>query len=318
MPVTYATADNQSTLGQIRILRPQGTRRLSCRGAFDMPWNKSFRPVMKGSQTTGENSASATTRAGAILLAMIVIWSPSIAKSESSTPAPAVHGDTPSVPSPAQSDPFDAREKALESVQRGMQLGVAGIPGTQIPPALTPSIKSGATRYEGPKQIPVVRAVSVWEQLAGYRLVSMFVFAAFTTTWLLYRLRHRTSEIFRAGSRWFDAKALGVHQIVNVDDLDYITVLTPAALRQRGWSVDLMVDLLGPPDFAVVDPTGRNPPLILVAMERVEAMETSGKVGAYREGLNRRMQEDRLQLTKWKALHGELHPSPLTRAETVW
>jgi len=89
---------------------------------------------------------------------------------------------------------------------------------------------------------------------------------------------------WRAGSpgrrimNWFDAKALGVRRIMGVEDIDSNDLLTPADVHNRGWSMDLMVDVLGPPDYAVVDPIGRSPPLVFVSRRRVEALENDKDV----------------------------------------
>ncbi len=73
---------------------------------------------------------------------------------------------------------------------------------------------------------------------------------------------------------WFDAKALGVRRIVDVQDVDPADLLTPADVHNRGWSVELMIEVLGPPDYAIVDPIGRGPPLVFVSRRRVEALES--------------------------------------------
>jgi hypothetical protein len=119
-------------------------------------------------------------------------------------------------------------------------------------------------------------------------------------------------KLYRRSTLWFDAKALGVRRIIGVDDVDQGAVLTPAAVHERGWPLELMVQLLGPPDYAVVDPTGRIPPLILLARERVEKLEKSEKFRRYSEMRARKAQETAARVTKWIALQEEIISCPGT------
>jgi hypothetical protein len=150
-------------------------------------------------------------------------------------------------------------------------------------------------------------------------VLAVLCIAVCTMAWLSYHLRSKAVKGLREGLLWFDARALGVRRIVQVDELSRDSLMTPAAVRQRGRSQDLMIDLLGPPDFAVLDPTGLNQPLILISRQRVEALENSAEFRAYREMRTRRAREDDLRLTKWNELHGEFLPYPLVASpETVW
>jgi hypothetical protein len=258
--------------------------------------------------------------AGITLLAAIVGWLPSTARSQPIASDAAPHVDTSSAPPPDQMSPAQAWAKALAVAQGTMTLGVAGLPGTQLPPVTQPTLKSLAVRsVVGPKPTPSENTITFWDRVVQYRLWSHYAFVACAIAWLLYRLRHKASKGFRGGLLWFDAKALGVRKIVQVDDLDRDAVMTPAAVRQRGWSQELMIDLLGPPDFAVLDPSGLNQPLILISRRRVEELERSDKVRAYRMTRAGQAHEDDLRLTKWNELHGESLPFPLVASrEAVW
>jgi hypothetical protein len=258
--------------------------------------------------------------AGIILSAAIVVGLPSTARSQPIVSDSARHMDTSSAPPPRQMSPAQTWAKALGAAQTTMILGVAGLPGTQLPPLTQPTLKSLAVQsVEGTKTTPPENTITFWDRVIQYRLWSHYAFAASTIAWLLYRLRHKAAKGLREGLLWFDAKALGVRRIVQVDELDRNAVMTPAAVRQRGWSQELMIDLLGPPDFAVLDPSGLNQPLILISRQRVEALERSDKVRAYRGMRARQAHEEDLRLTKWNELHGEFLPFPLVAdPESVW
>lgn len=275
-------------------------------------------PQTIGSHKSSTNIAGAMNFAGAIFLAVIMVWFPSPARSQSVMPDSAGHVDA-SALAAGQLSAMQARAKALEAVQRTMTLGVVGLPETQSS-FLKPTLKSLAVRsVEGPKTRSQENAITVWERMVQYRFWPFCAFAVCTMAWLSYHLRSKVVKGLREGLLWFDARALGVRRIVQVDELSRDSVMTPAAVRQRGWSQDLMIDLLGPPDFAVLDPTGLNQPLILISRQRVEALENSAEFRAYREMRARRAREDDLRLTKWNELHGEFLPYPLVAGpETVW
>jgi hypothetical protein len=104
---------------------------------------------------------------------------------------------------------------------------------------------------------------------------------------------------------WFDAKALGVRRILPIEEVDQSTVLTPTAVHERGWSVDLMKRILGAPDYAVVDPTGRFPPIILLSKDRVERIEKSKQFQEYIETRTRQASVTAARVSKWVALKEE-------------
>jgi hypothetical protein len=257
--------------------------------------------------------------AGALLFLVAMIWLPSIARPESTTPDPTERVDTFYKPAQEQAMTTDTWEKSVERLQNTMPLGVAGLPGTNVPPALNSSMKSLSVRsIAGPKVVPLPKPpVSIWRSAFEYQFASIVALALLTAGWLTYRLRHLISKQVDKGLRWFDAKAMGVSRLVLVDELDHNAVMTPAAVRQRGWTPELMAQLLGRPDFAVVDPTGLNPPLILISRLRVEALEKNGKFQAFREMQVQQARQDDLRLEKWNRLHGEFRPFALNVLEEV-
>jgi hypothetical protein len=119
---------------------------------------------------------------------------------------------------------------------------------------------------------------------------------------LLYLGWHPAIKAYRTAVLWFDTKALGVRQIVAIEDVDQNAVLTPAAVHDRGWPLDVMEQVLGAPDFAVVDPTGRTPPLILLSKERVENLEKSGVFQKCCEMRTLKASATAARISKWIAL----------------
>jgi hypothetical protein len=114
------------------------------------------------------------------------------------------------------------------------------------------------------------------------------------------------ARALRQGCRWFDARALGVRHLLDVDEVEITAVLSPAAVRRRGWSPELMEALLAPPDYAVVDPQGRNDPLILFSRERVERVERSEEFFNYLSLHSSQSGAVRARINKWIALGAPL------------
>ena len=81
---------------------------------------------------------------------------------------------------------------------------------------------------------------------------------------------------------WVEASDLGVRRLIRVDEIDTTDVMTLAEAREHGWPEKMIYEVLGPPDFAVLDTTGRHPPLIMLSRHRLEEAERSGKFDAYR------------------------------------
>jgi hypothetical protein len=108
--------------------------------------------------------------------------------------------------------------------------------------------------------------------------------------------------ISRRIAHWFDARALGVRRVICVEDINPDDVLHPAEVHDRGWSLDLMLKVLGPPDYAVVDPAGISPPLIFVSRKRVEALEKSKAFRAFQRSRGIVSDAQAVQASKWMRL----------------
>jgi hypothetical protein len=263
----------------------------------------------QGSRMSHRKSEHVMKCAAALFFVAAMVWLPVTARSETNSSDAARPLDTLFNASQSQQDSPDIQERRLEQMQGRMRLGVAGLPMTQVPLPLISSMKSLTMRsVEGPKIIPVIKTVSVWERIGKHRHSAIIMFLSSIAAWLLFRARHLLARECDRGLRWFDAQAMGVRRLVLVDDLDHNAVMTPAAVRQRGWTPDLMTQLLGRPDFAVVDPAGLNSPLVLISRARVEALERSGRFQSSIETQSRREREQDLRLAKWNMLHGECLP----------
>ncbi len=101
---------------------------------------------------------------------------------------------------------------------------------------------------------------------------------------------------------WCDARAMGVRKIVDVDSVDFNDLTTPAAVRNRGWSPELMARLLGAPDYAIVDPRNRLEPLVFISRKRVECLETTRAFHRDIETQKRQAEASDLQVSKWISL----------------
>lgn len=103
----------------------------------------------------------------------------------------------------------------------------------------------------------------------------------------------------RRFGRWIDARVIGVKRVVEVDEIDLTTTLTPGEIRRRGWSPEAMAALLGRPDYAVVNPLGRGMMKIRFVRQRVEQIESSGRLGAYGAEMVRRADATNAKIEKW-------------------
>lgn len=132
-------------------------------------------------------------------------------------------------------------------------------------------------------------------------LIGMVLLATIVAGLLLQRVpmvRRRTDHLWRR----LDALALGVRKIVTIDEIDPDTVWPPFVLHERGWPVDLMIGLLGRPDYAVIDPTGRRDPCIVLSRARVEAIEQGAKFRAYFEERNKEASREEFRAQRWMEL----------------
>jgi hypothetical protein len=98
-----------------------------------------------------------------------------------------------------------------------------------------------------------------------------------------------------------EALSLGVRRIVYIEDLEIDLVCMPDDLHDRGWSVEAMTRLLGRPDYAITDPTGRRDPIIALDRERVMRVERSSKFRSFMEGRRRDEEMQALRNANWVA-----------------
>ena len=119
---------------------------------------------------------------------------------------------------------------------------------------------------------------------------------------LLYLSYPAGCKVARNVLLWCDARAMGVRRIVDVDSVDFNDLTTPAAVRSRGWSPELMVRLLGAPDYAVVDPRNRSEPLVFISRRRVECLETTRAFLSEIETQKRQATASDSRVTEWISL----------------
>lgn len=122
---------------------------------------------------------------------------------------------------------------------------------------------------------------------------------------LISRLSGWAMHAYRQGCRWLDARALRVRRVIDIDEVDSHSMLTAASVRRRGWSPELMKAVLGSPDYAVVDPLGRNEPYILFSRRRVERAEQSEALLRYLSLQTAQTRISNVRIRKWIALR---HP----------
>jgi hypothetical protein len=221
------------------------------------------------------------TGAAALLIVMATVWLSTTSSSASDAPVPA--------------------RGVVTSTDQGP--GPKGIEDTQIR-AFLPTGNAGISRQEVQitRQNPSTETGGFWQREGGFPSKLGLAFGSAAMVLLLYLGWGRGLKVYRKAVLWFDTKALGVRQIVAIDDVDQNAVLTPAAVHDRGWPLDVMEQVLGVPDYAVVDPTGRTPPLILLSRERVESLEKSGVLQKCCEMRTLKARATAAQISKWIAL----------------
>jgi hypothetical protein len=209
----------------------------------------------------------------------------------------------PTTSSSASDAPAPARDP-VTSADQGP--GPKGIEDTQTR-AFLPTGNAGISRQEvqTTRQSPSTEPGGLWRRVGGFPSKLGLAFGSAAMVLLLYLGWRPSLKVYRKAVLWFDTKALGVRQIVAIDDVDQNAVLTLAALHDRGWPLDVMEKVLGLPDYAVVDPTGRTPPLILLSRERVESLEKSGVFQKYCEMRTLQARATAAQISKWIALQEE-------------
>jgi hypothetical protein len=207
----------------------------------------------------------------------------------------------PTTPSSASDAPVPPARNLVTSTGQGP--GPKGIEDTQTKASL-PTGNAGISRQEvkSTRHDPSTETDGLWRRVGGFQPKLGLVFGSAAMVLVLYLGWRPGLKAYRRAVLWFDTKALGVRQIVAIDDVDQNAVLTPAAVHDRGWPLDVMEQVLGVPDYAVVDPTGRTPPLILLSRERVESLEKSGVFQKCCEMRTLKARATAARISKWIAL----------------
>lgn len=99
-----------------------------------------------------------------------------------------------------------------------------------------------------------------------------------------------------------EARAHGARVFVEVDQLDAQRTLTINAVIQRGWSPELVRQVLGRPDYAVLDPQRRQEPLRFYDRLRVERAEQGKKFKQHRARVAREQARSDARIRKWVEL----------------
>ncbi len=109
-----------------------------------------------------------------------------------------------------------------------------------------------------------------------------------------------------------EARALGARDFVEVDEVDPQNTLTTHAILQRGWTPELMEQVLGRPDFAVLDPQRKRQPLKLYDRARVEQAEQGKQFLTHQTQFDAEQERSEARIRKWVELRrtetGETDP----------
>ena len=121
---------------------------------------------------------------------------------------------------------------------------------------------------------------------------------------LLVRRPHRRGEPRPMGLIWnrLEASFHGARMFVEVDHLDPQNALPIQAVVQRGWSPELVRDVLGRPDYAVLDPRRKQEPLRFYDRARVERAERGKKFRQHRAKVANEQARSEARLRKWVEL----------------
>lgn len=215
---------------------------------------------------------------------------------------------------PAESDPPVSTDSITPAIPSG--LGLGGFPiGVDVS-----SIAANATARQQPANSSMATAVpaktdELWSQFGRPILQLAFTLATLAAAWSLCRRIPRVARALQSGQSWFDARMLGVRHVVNIEDIDPNSIWTPTTLHRRGWPPELMIQLLGPPDYAIVDPKGLREPLIVLCKKRVLELEASPKFRArflaYSEKQDALARADAGRISRWNALQRDpaSHPA---------
>lgn len=131
---------------------------------------------------------------------------------------------------------------------------------------------------------------------AGVTLVVVLI--AYWTT------RRHSGDRFSFGFFWsrIEARAIGAREFVEVDEVDPSETLTYQSVLQRGWSPELMEQVLGRADYAVMDPQRKREPLKLYSRDRVEKAEQGKKYQAFRAAVVDEHTRSEARIRKWLEL----------------
>jgi uncharacterized protein (TIGR03382 family) len=173
---------------------------------------------------------------------------------------------------------------------------------TETPPA-DASVPVEGQPAAGPvPSRPAVYAIP-WVQLAiaaggGAGITLVVVLSAY---WIS---RRRRGDHFSFGFFWsrIEARAIGAREFVEVDAVDPANTLTTQAVLSRGWSPELMEQVLGRADYAVLDPQRKREPLKLYNRQRVEQAEQDKKYQAFRAAVLDEKTRSEARIRKWQEL----------------
>ena len=145
----------------------------------------------------------------------------------------------------------------------------------------------------------------VWIELAA-AVVSGGALALLLIGLIFLRIMRRRGLRRPRGSIWsrIEARAVGARTFVEVDQLDVQETLTIQAVLQRGWSPEMVEQVLGRPDYAVLDPQRRQEPLRLYDRTRVERAEQGKRFRSYRAEVAARQASSEARIRKWIELRG--------------
>ena len=102
-----------------------------------------------------------------------------------------------------------------------------------------------------------------------------------------------------------EARAAGARAFVEVDQLDVEQTLTIQAVLQRGWSPEMVEQVLGRPDYAVLDPQRRQEPLRLYDRTRVARAEQGKRFRSFQAEMAARHAHSEARIRKWIELRGQ-------------
>lgn len=121
---------------------------------------------------------------------------------------------------------------------------------------------------------------------------------------LLLMRTGRRNERRRPMGLWnrIEAFANGARTFVEVDQLNPLRSLTIQGVLQRGWSPELVRDVLGRPDYAVLDPMRKQEPLRFYDRLRVERAEQGKKFKQHRAKVAQEQARTEARIRKWVEL----------------